>query len=144
MTDQPRLLSGGNPQIARGYGDEPVQAWIEAMPGWKQPIARRLDALIVEAVPGVARAVKWNSPFYGVVPGEWFVSLHGYANYVKVAFFRGQSLDPVPPGVSKKAEIRYLDVREPGREPGRETDILDEAQFRDWITQAAALPGVRM
>jgi len=136
MTDAPRLLSGGNPQIPKGYGDEPVQAWIEATPGWKQPLARRLDALIVEVVPGVARAVKWNSPFYGVVPGEWFVSLHGYAKYVKVAFFRGASLEPMPPGTSKQAEVRYLDIRE--------TDVLDEARFKDWIKQAAALPGLRM
>jgi hypothetical protein len=140
MTDKPKLLSGGNPQIAKGYGDAPVQTWIDAVPGWKQEVARRLDALIVEAVPGVAKAVKWNSPFYGVVPGEWFISLHAYKNYVKVAFFRGASLEPMPPGASKQADVRYLDVRE----PGRETDALDEAQFSDWIRQAAALPGVRM
>jgi hypothetical protein len=136
MTDQPKLLSGGNPQIPKGYGDQLVQAWIDAMPGWKQPIARRLDELIVEVAPGVAKAVKWNSPFYGVVPGEWFVSLHGYAKYVKVAFFRGASLEPMPPGTSKQAEVRYLDVRE--------TDALDEAEFKDWIKQAAELPGLRM
>jgi hypothetical protein len=136
MTDKPRLLSGGNPQIAKGYGDAPVQAWIDALPGWKQAVARRLDALIVEAVPGVARAVKWNSPFYGDIPGEWFISFHAYAQYVKVAFFRGQSLHPVPPGVSKQAEVRYLDIRE--------TDAFDDAQFSDWIKQAAELPGVRM
>jgi hypothetical protein len=136
MTDEPKRLSGGNPQIAKGYGDEPVQAYIDAAPGWKQAVCRRLDVLIVQAVPGVAKAVKWNSPFYGDVPGEWFLSLHCYAKYVKVAFFRGQSLDPVPPGVSKQAEVRYLDIRE--------TDVLDEAVFLDWIRQSARLPGVRM
>ncbi|NBW09374.1 MAG: DUF1801 domain-containing protein [Caulobacteraceae bacterium] len=135
MSDQPRLLSGGNPQIPKGYGDEPVQAWIDATPGWKQPIAQRLDELIAEVVPGVAKAVKWNSPFYGTVPGEWFVSLHGYAKYVKVAFFRGAALEPMPPGASKQAEVRYLDIREHG---------FDEDQFRDWIRQAAELPGLRM
>jgi hypothetical protein len=136
MTDRPRLLAGGNPQIAKGYGDAPVQAWLDAVPGWKQAAARRLDALIAEAVPGVAKAVKWNSPFYGVEPGVWFLSLHAYTAYVKVAFFRGRSLEPVPPGTSKQAEVRYLDVRE--------TDVLDEDQFRDWIRQAAELPGLRM
>lgn len=136
MADTPKLLSGGNPRIAKGYGDAPVQAWIDAVPGWKQDIARRLDALIVEAVPGVAKAVKWNSPFYGVESGVWFISLHAYVNYVKVAFFRGQSLEPVPPGVSKQAEVRYLDIRQ--------TDAFDEARFSDWIRQASQLSGVRM
>ena len=134
--DALKLLSGGNPQIAKGYGEAPVQAYIAAMPGWKSAVGARLDALITAAVPGVAKAVKWNSPFYGTVPGEWFVSLHGYAKYVKVAFFRGASLEPMPPGTSKQAEVRYLDVRE--------TDVLDEARFKDWIKQAAALPGLRM
>ncbi|CAN5129739.1 DUF1801 domain-containing protein [soil metagenome] len=135
-TAQPVLLAGGNPQIPRGDGDAPVQAWIAAMPGWKQEVARRLDALIVEAVPGVQKAVKWNSPFYGVAPGLWFASLHGYTRYVKVAFFRGASLDPVPPGTSKQAEVRYLDVME--------HEALDEARFIDWVRQASLLPGLKM
>lgn len=133
---KPTLLSGGNPQIPKGEGDAPVQAWIAAMPGWKQDVARRLDALIVEAVPGVNKAVKWNSPFYGVEPGLWFLSLHGYARYVKVAFFRGALLKPSPPGTSKKAEVRYLDVIEHAP--------LDEARFVDWIRQASLLPGQRL
>ncbi|CAN5450041.1 DUF1801 domain-containing protein [soil metagenome] len=130
------LLSGGNPQISKSEGDAPVQAWIAAMPGWKHEAARRLDVLIVEAVPGVTKAVKWNSPFYGVEPGLWLLSLHGYARYVKVAFFRGASLDPLPPGTSKQAEVRYLDVLE--HEP------LDEARFIDWVRQASLLPGLKM
>ena len=136
----PVLLSGGNPQIAKGDGDAPVQAYIAAMPGWKSDIGRRLDALIEAAVPGVRKAVKWNSPFYGVEgPGKekgWFLNFHCFTNYVKVAFFRGASLRPLPPGQSKHAHVRYLDIRE--GEP------LDEAQLADWVKQAAALPGERM
>jgi len=130
------LLSGGNPQIAKGYGDAPVQAYIAAMPGWKQEVGRRLDALIEQAVPGVRKAVKWNSPFYGVEDGAWFLSFHVFARYVKVAFFRGAALDPVPPVSSKQKAVRYLHVQE--HEP------LDEARFVDWVKQAARLPGERM
>jgi hypothetical protein len=136
MTDKPTLLSGGNPQIPKGYGDEPVQAYIAAMPDWKRDVGRRLDALIVDAVPGVRKAVKWNSPFYGVEDGAWFLSFHVFARYVKVAFFRGGALTPVPPVASKVADTRYLHVHE--HEP------LDEAQFTAWVEQASRLPGERM
>ncbi len=131
----PVLLSGGNPQIAKGYGDAPVQAYIDATPGWKQAVVRRLDELVVEAVPVVRKAVKWNSPFYGVEEGVWFLSVHGFARYVKATFFRGTSLDPVPPGASKAPEVRYLDVYE---------GQLDEAQFVAWVKQASALPGEKL
>jgi hypothetical protein len=131
------LLSGGNPQIAKGYGDAPVQAYIAAMPGWKSDVGRRLDAIIVRTVPGVRKAVKWNSPFYGVEDQDqgWFLSLHCFTKYVKVTFFRGASLHPVPPGVSKHKDVRYLDIYE---------DQLDEAQFAAWVKQASQLPGERM
>jgi len=131
-----KLLSGGNPQIAKGYGDAPVQAYIAAMPGWKRDIGRRLDALIVRTVPNVYKAVKWNSPFYGIEGEGWFLSFHCFTRYVKVVFFRGTSLRPVPPGESKHKEVRYLDIHE--------DDPLDEGQFADWVKQAAALPGERM
>ena len=130
---KPALLSGGNPQIAKGYGDAPVQAYIAAMPDWKRAVGRRLDALIVRTVPGVRKAVKWNSPFYGVEGQGWFLSFHTFTRYVKVTFFRGTSLRPVPPGQSKHEEVRYLDIRE--------DDALDEAQFAGWVEQACALPG---
>jgi hypothetical protein len=133
---KPKLLSGGNPQIAKAYGDAPVQAYIAAMPGWKRDIGRRLDALIARAVPGVRKAVKWNSPFYGVEDGVWFLSFHCFTNYVKVAFFRGASLSPVPPGASKQKQVRYLDIRE--------DDTFDEAQFAAWVKQASRLPGEKM
>ena len=133
---KPKLLSGGNPQIAKGYGDAPVQAYIADMPGWKRNVGRRLDALIVRIIPGVAKAVKWNSPFYGVEEGAWFLSFHCFNKYVKVAFFRGASLRPVPPGASKHKEVRYLDIHE--------GDEFDEAQFADWVKQASKLPGERM
>ena len=133
---QPVLLSGGNPQIAKGYGDAPVQAYIAAMPGWKSALGARLDALITSAAPGVRKAVKWNSPLYGMEDDYWFLGIHVFAKYVKVAFFRGASLDPVPPGPSKQKEVRYLDIRE--------DDELDEAQFTAWVKQAAALPGEKM
>jgi hypothetical protein len=132
---KPALLSGDNPQIAKGYGDAPVQAYIAAIPGWKREVARRLDALISRAIPSVYKAVKWNSPFYGYEGKGWFVSYHCFTNYVKVTFFRGRSLRPVPPGESKHAEVRYLDVRE---------GQLDEAQFVDWVKQASALPGEKL
>jgi len=133
---KPTLLSGGNPQIAKAYGDAPVQAYIAAMPGWKRELGRNLDALIVRAVPGVAKAVKWNSPFYGVEDGSWFLSFHCFAKYVKVAFFRGASLRPLPPGESKQQNVRYLDIHE--------DDEFDEAQFVSWVKQACELPGEKM
>jgi hypothetical protein len=129
---KPALLAGGNPQIAKADGDAPVQAYIAAMPGWKRAVARRLDTLIVRTVPDVRKAVKWNSPFYGVEGQGWFLSFHTFTNYVKVTFFRGTTLRPVPPGESKHKDVRYLDIRE---------DDLDETQLTEWIRQAAALPG---
>ena len=130
---KPKLLSGGNPQIAKGDGDAPVQAYIAAMPGWKSDLGRRLDALIERAVPGVRKAVKWNSPFYGIEGQGWFLSLHCFTKYIKVAFFRGTSLRPLPPGESKQKEVRYLDIHE--------NDPLDEEQMATWVKQAASLPG---
>ncbi|WP_122466993.1 DUF1801 domain-containing protein [Brevundimonas lutea] len=132
----PVLLSGGNPQIAKGYGDAPVQAYIEATPGWKQAVVRRLDQLLTQAVPGVARAVKWNSPLYGMGDGTWFLSLHGFDRYVKVAFFCGAELNPPPPVASKQARVRYLHIHE--------DEAVDEAQVTDWILQASRLPGQKM
>jgi hypothetical protein len=133
---KPALLSGGNPQIAKAYGDAPVQAYIAAMPGWKREIGRRLDALITHTVPGVRKAVKWNSPFYGVEEQSWFLGIHCFTKYIKVAFFRGASLRPVPPGESKSEDTRYLDIHE--------DDEFDEAQFAAWVEQASQLPGQRM
>jgi hypothetical protein len=129
------LLSGGNPQIAKGYGDAPVQAYIAAMPGWKRDVGRRLDALVARTVPGVRKAVKWNSPFYGVEDQVWFLSFHCFTKYVKVTFFGGSSLSPVPPGASKHKDVRYLDIHE---------GELDEAQLADWVKQASRLPGEPM
>jgi hypothetical protein len=128
-------LSGGNPQIAKDDGDAPVQAYIAAMPGWQSDVGRRIDSIIAREVPGVAKAVKWNSPLYGVAPGNWFLGVHCFAKYVKVSFFRGAALGPVPPGASKQAHVRYYDIRE---------GAFDEAQFADWVRQAAALPGEKM
>jgi hypothetical protein len=133
---RPKLLSGGNPQIAKGEGDAPVQAYISAMPGWKRDIGRRLDALISRTVPGVHKAVKWNSPFYGIEGQGWFLNYHCYTKYIKVAFFRGKSLRPVPPGESKHQDVRYLDIRE--------DEPLDEAQLAAWVKQASELPGERL
>jgi hypothetical protein len=130
------LLSGGNPQIAKGYGDEPVQAYIAAMPGWKRELGRRLDTLIERTAPSVRKAVKWNSPFYGIEDDCWFLSFHCFTKYVKVTFFRGASLKPVPPGESRHKDVCYLDIRE-----GEE---FDEAQFTDWVKQASRLPGEKM
>ena len=127
------LLSGGNPQIPKGDGDAPVQAYIAAMPGWKRAIGKRLDAVIVRNVPDVRKAVKWNSPFYGIEGRGWFLSFHVFTRYVKVTFFRGASLRPVPPGTSKHEDVRYFDIHE--------GDELDEAQMARWVKQAAALPG---
>jgi hypothetical protein len=136
VTAKPVLLSGGNPQIAKGDGDAPVQAYIAAMPGWKRDVGRRLDAVIVSTVPGVRKAVKWNSPLYGVDGQGWFLGIHCFAKYVKVAFFRGASLRPIPPGESKQGEVRYLDIHE--------DDRLDEAQLAAWMKQASLLPGKHM
>jgi hypothetical protein len=133
---KPALLSGGNPQIAKGYGDAPVQAYIAAMPGWKSDVGRRLDALIARTVRGVHKAVKWNSPFYGIEGEGWFLNFHCFAKYIKVAFFRGASLRPLPPGESKQKDVRYLDIHE--------DDQLDEAQLAAWVKQASQLPGERM
>jgi hypothetical protein len=131
----PKLLSGGNPQIAKGYGDAPVQAYIAAMPGWKSETGAKLDALIFKAVPKVLKAVKWNSPFYGVEEGRYFMSFHVFAKYIKVAFFDGVSLKPVPPGVSRQKNVRYLDIFE---------GAFDEKQFSAWVKQASQLPGEKM
>jgi hypothetical protein len=133
---KPALLAGGNPQIAKAAGDAAVQAYIAAMPGWKRDVGRRLDALIVRTVPGVRKAIKWNSPLYGVEDQGWFLGLHVFTNYVKVAFFRGASLRPVPPGESKSKDTRYLDIHE--------NDPLDEAQLAAWVKQASRLPGERL
>jgi hypothetical protein len=130
---KPTLLAGGNPQIAKADGDGPVQAYIAAMPGWKRDVGRRLDALIVRAVPDVRKAVRWNSPFYGIEGQGWFLDFHCFTKYVKVAFFRGTSLRPVPPGASKVKDVRYIDIHE--------GDGLDEARMAKWVKQAAALPG---
>src|SRR5436190_12941574 len=130
---KPALLSGGNPQIAKGDGDAPVQVYIAAMPGWKRDIGERLDALIVRTVPNVRKAVKWNTPFYGIEGQGFFLGFHCMTKYVKVAFFRGTSLRPAPPGESKQKEVRYLDIHE--------NDQLDEGQMATWVKQAAALPG---
>jgi hypothetical protein len=135
------LLAGGNPQIAKGEGDAPVQAYIAAMPGWKREVGRRLDALIERAVPGVHKAVKWNSPFYGVAGQGWFLSFHCYTRYIKVAFFRGTSLRPMPPGESKQKEVRYLHIHDDDRVEGR---MRDEDRFLAWVQQASRLPGARM
>jgi hypothetical protein len=132
----PKLLSGGNPQIAKGYGEAPVQAYIAAMPGWKSDVGRRLDALIVRTVPGVRKAVKWNSPLYGMEDNVWFLGIHVFTKYIKVAFFRGASLKPVPPSTSKQKDVRYFDIRE--------DEQLDETQFADWVKQASKLPGEKM
>ena len=132
-TGKPVLLAGGNPQIAKGEGDAPVQAYIAAMPGWKRDVGRSLDALIVRTIPDVHKAVKWNSPFYGVEGEGWFLNFHCFTKYVKVAFFRGTSLRPPPPGESKHDEVRYLDIHE--------DDELDEAQLTAWVKQASKLPG---
>ena len=130
---KPARLAGGNPQIAKADGDAPVQAYIAAMSGWKRDVGRRLDALIVRTVTGVRKAVKWNSPFYGIEGQGWFLSFHCFTKYIKVAFFRGMLLRPVPPGGSKHQEVGYLDIHQ--------DDQLDEAQLTTWVRQSAALPG---
>lgn len=132
MTNKPTLLSGGNPQIAKADGDAPVQAYIAAMPGWKRDLGRRLDALIVRNAPGVRKAVRWNSPFYGIAGQGWFLSTHVFTRYVKVTFFEGKSLRPLPPGAGKDPDARWCDIYE---------DEFDEEQMAEWVRQAAALPG---
>jgi hypothetical protein len=133
---QPVLLSGGNPQIPKGYGEAPVQAYLDAVPGWKRRVCRRLDALITQAIPDVKKAVKWNTPLYGVEEHHYVAGYHCMTKYVKVSFFQGAHRDPVPPGKSKQAHIRYLDIHE--------QDELDEVQFKTWVQQAAQLPGEKM
>jgi hypothetical protein len=133
MASPPKLLAGGNPQIPKGDGDGPVQAYISAMPGWKGDVGRGLDALIERAVPGVCKAVKWNSPFYGVEGQGWFLSYHCLSKYVRVAFFKGASLHPPPPGPSNQQDVRYLDIHD--------HDVLDEARLSAWVRQASQLPG---
>ena len=138
---KPVLLSGGNPQIPKGEGDGPVHAYIDAMPGWKSEAGRRIDALIERNVPGVKKAVKWNSPFYGVegppgAPRTWFLSFHCFTRYIKVTFFRGLSLNPVPPISSKSGDTRYFHLNE--------GEALDEDQFAEWVRQASRLPGERL
>jgi len=132
----PRLLSGGNPQIAKGDGDAPVQAYLDAVPGWKREAARRLDALVERTVPGVRKAVKWNTPLYGVEEGRWFLAMHCFERYLKVTFFRGAELDPPPAQPSKIEHVRYHHIHE--------HDPFDEARWADWIAQASRLPGERM
>jgi hypothetical protein len=133
---EPILLSGGNPQIPKGYGDEPVQAYIAAMPGWKSAVGARIDALVTGAIPNVRKAVKWNSPLYGMKEHSWFLSLHCFTRYIKVAFLNGALLHPTPPVPSKSGATRYLHIHE--------NDAFDEAQFIDWITQASRLPGEKL
>jgi hypothetical protein len=133
---KPTLLSGGNPQIEKAEGNAPVQKYISAMPGWKRDVGRQLDALITCNVLHVRKAVKWNSPFYGMEGNQWFLSFHCFTKYVKVAFFKGTSLRLMPPGASKQSEVRYLDIRE--------WEAIDEAQFVEWVKRASELEGVKM
>lgn len=133
MADQPKLLSGGNPQIAKADGDAPVQAYIAALPGWKREVGRRLDALIARTVPGVRKAVKWNTPLYGIEGRGWFLGFHCFNRYVKVTLFRGASFDPVPPVESKDKQVRYFHIHE--------DEAIDESLVASWIAQASALPG---
>ena len=130
---EPRLLSGGTPQIAKADGDTPVQAYIAAMPGWKRDVGRRIDGIVTRTVPGVCKAVRWNTPFYGVEGRGWFLAFHCITRYVKVSFFRGTSLKPVPPVESKQKDVRYFHIHE--------DDVLDEAQFADWVQQASRIEG---
>lgn len=132
----PKLLSGGNPQIAKGYGDAPVQAYIAAMPGWKRAVGEQLDAIVSKAVPKVEKAVKWNSPLYGMKDEGWFLGVHCMARYVKLAFFRGAALKPLPPVESKQAHVRYFHIHE--------GDTPDEKQLSAWVKQASKLPGEKM
>jgi hypothetical protein len=131
--EKPRLLSGGNPQIAKADGDAPVQAYIAAMPGWKRDVGRRLDALTVRTLPNVRKAVRWNTPFYGIQGQGWFLAFHCITKYIKVTFFRGTSLRPVPPVESRQREVRYFHIHE--------DDTLDEDLVASWIRQASEMPG---
>jgi len=133
---QVAYVSGGNPQIPLGYGEAPVRAFIAAMPGWKRAVGERLDLLVEQAAPAVMRAVKWNTPLYGMELDHYFLGFHCFERYIKVSFNTGARLDPRPPGPSKQADVRYLDIYE--------GDTFDEAQFSDWVKQASRLPGVRM
>ena len=133
---KPVLLTGGNPQIAKGYGDAPVKQYIAAMPGWKRAVGRRLDALTVRTVPGVYKAVKYNGPLYGIEGQGWFMGFYCFTSYVKLTFFRGRSLRPLPPIESKHVEVRYFNIYE--------DDTLDEEQLADWIEQASKLPGEKL
>ena len=133
---EPKLLAGGNPQIPKGEGNGLVQAYIAAMPGWKQRVGRAIDDVIERTIPGVRKAVKWNTPLYGVEGQGWFLGFHCYERYVKVTFFRGASLDPLPPGQSKQKDVRYLDIHE--------DNLIDDTSLSDWIRQASALPGERL
>jgi len=130
---KPKLLAGGNPQIPKGDGDAPVQTYIAAMPGWKSSVGRLVDAVVMRTVPDVVKAVRWNSPFYGIEGKGWFLSVHCFTKYVRLAFFRGASLKPLPPGTSKQEDVRYFDIRE--------NDQVDEARLADWVKQASELPG---
>lgn len=133
---EPKLLSGGNPQIPKGDGDAPVQAYIAAMPGWKRRVGEVIDTIVTRSVPGVRKAVKWNTPLYGMAEREWFLGFHCFDRYVKVTFFKGTSLLPQPPEKSKQAEVRYFHIHE--------NDGVDEAAFADWVRQASELPGERL
>lgn len=135
-TAKPVLLSGGNLQIAKADGDAPVQAYIAAMPGWKSDVGHRIDEIVARTVPDVRKAVKWNTPFYGAEEKSWFLAFHCFTRYIKVTFFRGQSLDPIPPVASKSGDTRYFHIHE--------DDDFDEAQFADWVKQASELPGERL
>jgi hypothetical protein len=134
-TNKPKLLSGGNPQIAKGHGEAPVQAFIDAMPEWKQDVGRRLDSLVTRLVPGVAKAVKWNTPLYGLEQGRWFMGMHVYARYLRVTFFDGKLLDPPPATPSKVNNVSYHDIHE---------GEMDEKLLAAWIRQAIKLPGEKM
>ncbi len=136
MTESARLLTGGNPQIPKGEGQGPINAYIAAMPGWKSAVGREIDEIVTRAVPGVVKAVKWNSPLYGAGDGGWFLGLHCMTAYIKVSFFKGGLLKPLPPVGSKVADVRYLHISE--------AEPLDRALFTDWVTQASHLPGTRM
>ena len=135
-TQKPKLLAGGNPQIPKGYGNAPVQAYLAAMPGWKRDVGRHIDAIVGRTVPDVQKAVKWNSPFYGIEGQGWFLAFHCMTKYVKVTFFRGTSLSPVPPVESKHETVRYFHIHE--------GDQVDEGHFNDWVRQASQLPGEKM
>lgn len=136
MTSKPKLLSGGNPQIAKADGEAPVQAYIAAIPDWKREAARNLDALIMRTVLDLRKAVRWNSPFYGIEGQGWFLSYHCFTKYLKVIFLNGSSLRPIPPVESKHPDVRYFHIHE--------NDELDEEVVTDWIRQASELPGERL